>query len=187
MAAPYRETTREEEANYAEETGSLRHQRFSYNPRPIHQQPGESTYEEDADYAEQTGAMRYPHQTTTMERIRGAAGTASGFARGVHGAARDAGRDAMTETGIGPMNAGVREYSGRMGSGFGATGAGVPRSARSREQANVPEAVPQTSVIHPGNKLYVIEGSILAAGGGVKKPRQPEQRKPGFGGFDPGL
>jgi hypothetical protein len=114
-----------------------------------------------------------------------AAAKAARFGRGVREAGQavsDAGRAAMENTGIQPMTAGVREYAGRMGTGA------QERSPGSRQQYPVPAAVDQTSVIHPGNKLYVIEGSILAAGGGVKKPRPPQQRgpKPGFGN-DPGF
>ena len=52
--------------------------------------------------------------------------------------------------------------------------------------------VNEGSVLHPGNRLYVIEGSMLASGGrgaaqGERRPRAPRRvANPGFGN-DPGL
>jgi len=173
---PYREPTREEEANYAEAQGALRHQRQYKRPTgPSQYREPTSTDEEELEHSEAQGAVMYPHQRTMGERARG---VVSGAVKAVtvagqvgHAVAQGA-RDASRMTG-------VDQYAARMNAPRG-----TPRSARHQEQyQNVPASVGQTSTIHPGNKLYVIEGRILAATSGAPKQRPPQQGRsvrPGF-------
>jgi hypothetical protein len=202
--SPYRTPTREEEVAYAEQTGALGHPRrasFAAPADATDEEEVEHYYQNNPHHARPAAVKQYafpagpqnPRQGMNPNQYRGPVGpqqqtfaqkavrygkAAAEAGRGVN----DATRAAIGNTGIQPVESGVRGYAARMNSG------GVARSPQSREQyAGAP--VDQTSVMHPGNKLYVISGTILASGNPSapqKKPKQTRGPSPGFGN-DPGF
>jgi hypothetical protein len=143
-------------------------------------------YEEEAEYSAEHGSTR--HQSpSALDRIKaGARAGARGVATGVR--AVGAAREAVDSFNRGE-GAGVRAHAQRVNSydpGFG----GHTRPPVTNNIASQPQVeVNQGSVLHPGNKLYVIEGSLLASGGGKRSSEPRRQRRaanPGFGN-DPGL
>jgi hypothetical protein len=127
-------------------------------------------YEAEQAYHEEMAAYRPP---SALQRARAGANTVREAARAGLGAAYDAGRDTM--------NTGVGQFAARHGI------SAAPRSPQSRAQyAGAP--VNESSIMHPGNKLLVVEGRVLASAAGARQaPRQPAERRrrppanPGFG------
>lgn len=127
----------------------------------------QAEYEEEADYSAETGATRYPARTP-YERAREAAATVAGYGRQVSEGARSASR-----------KSGLDEWAARMNAGAPAT---TPRSRSYYAGAPVNE----TSSMHPGNSIIVMQGRVLASSQTARQaPRQPP-RRPAFG-FDDGM
>jgi len=137
-------------------------------------------YEEEAEYAEQHGNIRQKGAPSTYERIRGAVSS---------------GAKAVKDAANSPAMRDWAERSNRtegLGGGSGGLGGYNPPAAMQRVQR--PRAgveVNQGSIVHPGNRLYVIEGSMLASGGG-QKPQERQRKRPpwhqgGLGDEDRGL
>jgi hypothetical protein len=139
---------------------------YKNNPHP-HTGVNPNQYPQPAGPAKPTKIQRAAQLVANA--ARGTAAVANATVRGAHDASRMTGMD---------------QYAARMNSGA------IARSPNSRAQhQNVPASVNPTSVIHPGNRLYVIEGSIIASGGAPKQQRPPQQKRvatPGFGD-DPGF
>lgn len=70
------------------------------------------------------------------------------------------------------------------------TGQAAPRSATSRADYNGAPVDPN-STMHPGNHIYVIQGTMVSSKNlGPKKPREPRSQpwqRGGLGGNDPGF
>jgi hypothetical protein len=140
---------------------------YKNNPHP-HAGVNPNQYPQPAGPAKPTKTQRAVQLVANA--TRGTVAVVSATAQGAHDASR------MT---------GVDQWAYRVNAPHG-----KPRSQQAQERyQNVPGAVGQTSVMHPGNKLYVIEGRILAASGAPKQQQPQQQRRkinPGFGD-DPGF
>jgi hypothetical protein len=137
----------------------------------------QAEYEEEANYSAETGATRYPARSA-YSRAREAAEKIAGYGRQAYGAGQEV-HDAFARAGVYPVYTGVREYAGRMNV------SAPPKTARSRAYyAAAP--VNQTSAMHPGNSIIVMQGRVLASTQTARQaPRQPP-RRPAFG-FDDGM
>ena len=150
----------------------------------------QAEYEEEQEYANENASITVPGKprTSVYERIanatKGAVSTAERFHKS-------------------PAGQGLQNFAHRVNSQQGLSDSRAPqqRGAPQRDYARfsndspqAPQQVNQGSVLHPGTRLYVIEGSMVASGGGQRINKEPRQRQrrgpggamPGFGN-DPGL
>jgi hypothetical protein len=129
-------------------------------------------YEEEAEYSDQQGATR-TRSPSAYDRIIGAT---KGIVTATQGALNS------------PTGRAVRDYAQRMNApgadNFGGSSSGRPRVQRPAQQPIA--GVNPGSSLHPGQRLYVISGSILASGGGQKSPEERRKRR-GPGGANPGF
>jgi len=94
-----------------------------------------------------------------------------------------------------PTGRAIRNFAEHVNAQDGSGGRAPPPGPRRRAQQIIrqPEAqVNPGSALHPGNRIYVIEGSILASGGGQKASQQqrrshPLIRRGGLGQEDTGF
>jgi hypothetical protein len=141
----------------------------------------QAEYEAEAEYSRNHQPINIPdkRKPTAYERI-------SSGARAVR---RGGAEVANVVSGIGasPGARMVRGYAERMNASDTMTGGyrGYQGPIASQPQPN------QGSIVHPGNRLYVIEGSMLATGSGQRQERKKRGSGglgiiPGFGN-DPGM
>lgn len=140
-------------------------------------------YEEEAEYSREHQTVNIPAKSAYQRIKESAAGRAviSGVRAGETVA------EAVDSVGRSHGAREIREYGQRMNSSDTLGGSSSPPRARAmRQQPQV--QVNQGSSLHPGNRIYVMEGSIIASGGAKAAPRQSSGKKftPGFGN-DPGM
>jgi hypothetical protein len=136
-------------------------------------------YEEEAEYHRDNQTVEIPekHRPSAMERISNAVKGAAAKAQAINNS---------------PTGQAIRRHAERInaseGLGDGSFGGGGSNVRQRAQFNNQPQAqVNQGSSLHPGNRIYVMEGSIVASGGMRGTQRRTERRhRPGFGN-DPGL
>lgn len=137
-------------------------------------------YEEEMEYRQSQNSP-----PSTMDRI-------------VHAAKRIGTQ--IQEANNSPAGQAIRSFAGRVNAEDGLGGGNAPlhtsSSARRRAfQAVNPQNPPVNSgsAFHPGNKIYVIQGQVIASGGGQKGQTQPVRhsrsliRRGGLGQEDTGF
>jgi hypothetical protein len=131
-------------------------------------------YEEEAEYADQQRTGRQP-RPSAMERIRGA--VTSG-ARAVRDAAN---------------SPAMREWAARSNSTQGINGYEPPAAMQRMRQPRAGVEVNQGSSIHPGTRILVVEGSVLASARAPgtapqgSRAKRPSWQTGGLGDEDHGL
>lgn len=135
-------------------------------------------YQEEQEYHEENKTVHLPGKPSALERIRNSVNQipqkAQEFDRGAAGQ-------------------GLRSWAARSNATQGLGGGQPPNNYARFNNApanNQQQPVNQGSVLHPGNRLYVIQGSMIASGGGTAREPRPRRQSrpvnPGFGN-DPGL
>ena len=151
---------------------------------PIGPEQQQTAHYDPNQYAQPAG----PARPTTYQKIRQSVRNAAEPVASAANAAYDAGAQAQAvghAIGQNPRLKAMRNQDG-----FTAPVQAAPRSPTSRQQyPNAP--VEQTSTMHPGNHLYVIQGTMISSKSTEpKQPRQPRRRSwqtGGLGGDDPGF
>jgi len=180
-----RYTEEEEEAEYYYEhhPGAVRPRAQKQHAKPIGpvQQPhygvNPNQYASPAGPAQvnpnQYASPAGPARPTAMERIkRGAGSSARVIADTAAGVS-----DGVRQFDNNPMGKSLHQWADRHNAPQGRAG------------NNQEPPVHPSSVMHPGHKLYVIEGSIIMSGGGQKAPEERQRRRGrgGLGGANPGF
>jgi hypothetical protein len=147
----------------------------------------QAEYEAEMEYQRnQPVEISERHKPSTMDRIVSAA---KGAARAV-GSAPAAAAQKAQQFDSGPTGKAIRGFAERVNAqqGLGGAGGAPPQSARAMRQQPQVQVNPG-STLHPGTKIYVMEGTLLASGGrppaGQRRPRAA--RRGGLGQSDNGF
>ena len=128
-------------------------------------------YEEEVEYAREHGSYQ-ERQPTATERIKGAILSGAGAVKSA----------ANSQT--------MRDWAARSSDGGGLGGYEPPSAMRRAQPPRAGTEVNSGSIIHPGNRILVVEGSVPASTRDRSTPR--EKRRPsyirgGLGDDDHGL